>query len=57
LQAAVAVQAQRLAEAVLLEKIRAAFNAKHVIQVCSSQNKEEVLAGARCIAGQRARMA
>lgn len=52
-----AVQAQRLAEAVLLEKIRAAFNAKHVIQVCSSQNKEEVLAGARCIAGQRARMA
>jgi hypothetical protein len=47
LQAAAAVQVSKKEEQALLEQIRKAFNAKHVVRVCSMYESERVLDGAR----------
>jgi hypothetical protein len=46
-QAAAAVQVSKKEEQALLEQIRKAFNAKHVVRVCSMYESDRVLDGAR----------
>lgn len=46
-EAAAAVHTTKKEEQVLLEEIRTAFGAKHVVRVCSMYEQEKVLSGAR----------